>query len=280
MPFPPVPSGLQPRINGVSGAYLQPIRYGRNESGNYELYLLKGTEAEIMAQASAYASIIGISYEVTELPGNLWQLEVRFPYNADGLVSPATDYVESWEFFRQDHEKDLLECIDKAGIIATLTKAQISFIRNKIQNPPQGTSSDPPVAITDFAALDDPDGTPTNQTNAFIVYGLMQRGVRSYAVHVPMLRHTVITSSQYATQASFVNAGKLYSTASLIFDFDIPSGLLFNVAALNDTSSDPDLIYGWLKGYPTVNEVALLKYQIVQEFSYGWWAKLLYPDII
>jgi hypothetical protein len=265
-------------VTGIHGAFQQPGRWGRNESGNYEIWVIEGTRQEVRNAAAFYANIPGISYEVTESFGK-WHLEIRFPWNADGLVNPSTDLIETWEFFAQHTEKDLLEAQDNVGLVHTISDQQKEIIRTKILNPPDGSTSSPFTVLDDFAHTK-PGGVaiPGNAQNALTIYQLMQAGMKSYLMEAPMLRRTIITSNQYALGYSLFNVRKLLSTAYIANHEGLPNTLLFNVTNYvgADVSTDSKLAYGWFKMFPTIQQIALLKWQIVQEWAYGWWAKDVY----
>jgi hypothetical protein len=94
------------------------------------------------------------------------------------------------------------------------------------------------------------------------------------------LRHTQTVNAQYAIKASLTNVGKVLSTATLQNDESIPNGLLFNLPAFSlppqyvETSGD--LKYGWYKDFPTVRQIAGMKWNIEQEWQYGLYSVKLY----
>lgn len=254
-------------ITGGYGAWQQPGRWGRNEQGNYSLWSFEGTRREVAALAATFAQVQGLAYEVTEGFGK-WRLEVHFPYGMNG-IDPRTDKIENWEFFAQHAEKDLLDsAVENPNSVGLLTQNQIEKIRFFIQNPPDGTITKFPTQA-DFV-LDSTDGGLAG----FAIYGLMFQGVRNFPVEQPMLRRTVTTSNQYAVAYALTNIRKIISTATLVTLESMPTALLFNLPA--DVSNDNTRAYGWYKPFPTIQQVARLKWQIVQEWQYGLWATLIW----
>jgi hypothetical protein len=80
-------------------------------------------------------------------------------------------------------------------------------------------------------------------------------------------------SNNWAVPASLVNVGLVLSTATLSTFEGVPAGLLFNLPNLTLPAAfqNISLAYGWLKNEPTIQQIALRKWQIVQEWEYGLW---------
>lgn len=256
---------------GRPGAYQQPSQWGRNESGNYEVWSFEGTPQEIRNVAARFASVNGINYHVSQSYGK-WRLDVNFPWNADGLVLASTDVVVKWELFTQNPGKYLLNAVDNAGMIAQLSTFQKQKIKNLIANPPDPQAS--PIAASDF--VDSAHPNDGNSATAFIIWKYMQAGETEYLVEAPILRRTIITSNQWAPTYSMIGVRKLWSSATLYQAEAIPNALMFPITNLlsSDTSTDPNLVYAWYKHIPTVTNVALQKWQIIQEWTYGWWTQV------
>jgi hypothetical protein len=183
-------------ITGNQLPQLQPLQFGKNDTGNYSIV---SYEAANKAECAALVSILGvqqgINYEITESFGKS-RLTIHYPYSLYG-VNPATDAVELWEFFAQHAEKDLLEASVESDIISTLSINNIIQIRLMLQSPTLDVNGNPNVTTADFS-----DGNPTN---AVAVYQLMMAGVRSYPIEQPVLRHSLTTSNQYALRRSLAN---------------------------------------------------------------------------
>jgi hypothetical protein len=119
-----------------------------------------------------------------------------------------------------------------------------------------------------------------NPVGCYTLYNLMIRGQTSFAMFAPVLRQTQTVTAQYAIAASQLNVGKLISSSSLPTIENLPDDLLFNLP--EDTVTDQyiqipgDLLFGWFKKFPTVRQVARLKWQILQEWQYGLWPVVVY----
>lgn len=256
---------------GIKGAFRQPGQWGRSEQGNFTVWVYRGSKAAVYAQAASFAQTLGLAYDVQESFG-MWELRVHFPWSMNG-IDPRTDKVENWEFFASKSEKDLLDArVENPNTIGALTQQQVEKIRFFIQNPPDGKVTPFPAAadfVTDLGVTD-------GGANAFQIYQLENQGVRNFPLEQPILKHTIITSNQYAISYALFNIRRVISTLSLVAFESIPNGLLFNLP--NDLSTDPTRAYGWYKGFPTIQQVALLKWQISQEFQYGLWSTLIWNN--
>jgi hypothetical protein len=258
--------------NPPFGTWQQPGRWGRNETGNWTLWTYEGTKREVFLLAASFAETLGLVYEVTESFGK-WRLDVRFPFNMNG-IDPRTDKVDNWEFFASRVEKDLLDSkLENPQTVGILTPGQINTIRNFLLNPPDGSTNSPYPQASDFQRSNPPEDQ-ASAGNALIIYNLMARGFRNFPVEAPALRHTIITSNQYAVPYALVNVRKILSTATLINSENLPAALLFSLPA--DVSTDQQYQYGWYKPMPTVQQIALLKWQIVQEYHYGLWSTYIW----
>jgi hypothetical protein len=134
------------------------------------------------------------------------------------------------------------------------------------------------TGVTPVTTQQQPVPAATNPVGCYTMLLLVLRGQTSFPVFAPSLRQTQTVTAQYAIRASLLNVGKLISSSSLPTIENIPNDLLFSLP------SDPapsqieqfiqipgDLVYGWFKDYPTIRQVARLKWQIVQEWQYGLW---------
>lgn len=272
-----MPNAFNQTITGYKGAFQQPGRWGRNESGNYQTLYYEGSKQEVYNLAANVAQTIGLAYEVLESFGK-FRLEIYFPWTVNG-IDPRTDYTEKWELFAQHVEKDLLTARAHTAAVANLTVSQVQTIRFWVQNPPDPKTGPFPVP-SDFQKGTPPESI-NSALNAFAVYNLMAQGVTSFPIDAPTLRRTITTSNQYATAYALDKVGVIMSTNYIRNVYDVPYNLLFNLP--NDTWTDPNpnsptLVYGWYKKYPVIQMVALLKWSIVQEWEYGLWSTLLYGN--
>lgn len=261
------------KLTGQRSFFQQPGRWGRNESGNFDTWSFESNnKGQIYNLAAYFAQTIGLSYDVTESFGK-FRLDVYFPWNTRG-IDPRTDLVVKWEFFAQRVEKDLLSArVENPTSIALLSSNQVQEIRQLLLDPPDGTLKPFPIA-TDFQKSGE-----TNGALALSIYALMQQGVTAFPVEQPILRRTWTTSNQYGTQYALINTGRILSSATLAATENLPGALLFNIpnfSWIDPNPNAPSLAYGWYKRFPTIQQVALLKWNIVQEWEYGLWATLLW----
>lgn len=257
-------------LSGQKGAFYQPATWGKNESGNYSLWSFEGSKREVYALAAAYAQIQGLMYEVKESFGK-YRLDVRFPWNMQG-IDPRTDFVENWELFANTVEADILSTAIPSGVLDGVTAQQIAKIRFLLSQPPDPGDATNYPKQSDFTL----DGNATTGLNAYKVWLRMKKGVLNFPVEAPVLKHTITTSLQYAIPASLINVRKLMTTTSLYTLEGAPANYLFNLP-IDPAPTDPLLVYGWRKIFPTIQQVALLKWQIVQEYHYGLWDITFWP---
>jgi hypothetical protein len=183
---------------------------------------------------------------------------------SQAVAGGATEVpVDSWEFFANHCEKDVLEADNSP--VDSISLANKTRIRNFILNP-----SGPDGYVVTEDSFED-DGT---ETLPFDLYKQMQAGVRSIVVNAPTLRHTQTVSNVYTVKATLTNVGKIISSATLTILEDLPFGVLFNLPT--DVSTRYKQHYGWMKVHPTVRCAARFKMQIEQEWQYGLWSELLY----
>jgi len=111
---------------------------------------------------------------------------------------------------------------------------------------------------------------------AYSLYLLMKAGVENFPVENSKIQHTMVTSNQYAVKASFINQGRLISTASMYSVEGTPLNLLFNVPSMPLPTQfievAGDLQYAWRKIRPQVARLSRLKWRIVQTYQFGLWA--------
>ena len=119
---------------------------------------------------------------------------------------------------------------------------------------------------------------------AYSLYLLMKAGVENYPVEASSIRHTLVTSSQYYAKASFINQGRIISSASMTSVEGAPSTLLFSVPTLPSPLQfievSGDLQYGWRKIRPQVARLSRLKWRIVQNYQFGLWATKIFGNPI
>lgn len=248
-----------PRINGVKGAYLQPPRYGRNESGPYTLYTYEGSKNELLSSVSTIESLGGLWEMQESFSGAKCVLTVRYGVNAQGGTAEVP--VETWQLGAASVEKYILNA--DAPRISAFSRA----VREHLKQSVEGNG---------IPALYNA-GDPTN-SDLSELYDLMLEGVTSAVQFCPHLSHTMTVSTNWTVKAALTNVKRIISTASLPALESIPNTVLFNLP--NDVSTKPGLSYGWLKGYPEVQYGAWNKIQIRREWTYGLWATIIYGAVL
>ena len=261
---------------------MQPGHWGRNDAGNFQIWVFEGTKNEIQATAFQFSTIAGLSYSVQEGFGKS-RLEVVFPWNQDNLVPPATDKIEKWEYFTNTVEKDWLSAETPSGLSEQLTTIQKQVLRGYERNGPPNPPYNNQAAFEDdnreaFAL--DTSATPANLLLCYEAFLTLMQGVKSFQVQQPVVRRTTTTSIQYTIAASRINAGHLIRYDTLVAMENPPVALLFQLPNDPDPNSAPITFYGYYKSEPTIQQVALLKWQIVQEWQYGLWSGLIWGEPI
>jgi hypothetical protein len=242
-------------VNGTSGAYEQPQRFGVDSTGPYCIRTWRGTASAIATQYNTCVAS-GALAEVQAGFGT-HTVTARYPLTIGGAGGTETP-IDTWEFFASAVEKDFMQA-DIAAIEA-MNDADKYQLENLIANPP-ATPADVPAWNTTLGAD---------------LYTMYRAGVRSVLQNAPALRHTQTVSNQYTVAASLTNVGKILSTSTLVTAESLPSGVLFNMPIDVSTRSASSLVYAWFKHHPTVRAAARQKMQIEQEWVYGLWSTILY----
>lgn len=247
-----------PTINGASGAYEKPLRYGQSDSGSYTIRTWEGTQSAIESQAASLP--ITCTWEIREGVG-VYTLEARYGTAKGGSENdpPASDI---WEFTSNAVEKDILES-DNAAVTA-VSQLNIARIRDYILNPPKD-------------GIEEGDFDGATASSAFSLYKLMASGVKSVRVDAVIARHTQTVSLGYSIRPALTNVGKIVTSGSMLSQEGMPAAVLYNLP--QTVANDVRFIWGWYKKYPTVRMAAFSKMQIEQEWEYGRWAYLLYTAV-
>ena len=266
-------STIPPRINGRRAATMQPVRYGTNESGAYSIIPYEGTTREIQSIAAQWAGT-GAYYEVTQMPGGLAKLEVRLNWLFNQGNTAVEVPQDTWELDPKETEKDLLEAdFQNPGTVAILSKDDRQAVAKAL------TDNIGPTEINGdyFKDFADP-------ATAKSVFMLMHAGVRAMPFEASVIKRNRTVSSQYAVKTSYTNVGRLLSSATFQSLEGVPSSLLFNLPTLPDPAqyieTPGDLQYAWRKTRPSVQKIALGKWQITQNWQFGLWAVKLHGTVL
>lgn len=250
--------GSSVTINGQKGAYFQPARFGRTESGDYIVWEWEGTRQECLSKVPGILGSGGTYDYQQSVTGAKDKITARF---AAGIAGQPEVPVETWELTMAPFDKALLmvETLSLAG----LTKDEKDSLRELAANP----GSQPTLSF--FPG-----------SNADELQKLLLSGVTSKIIYVPTLHHTMTVSNQYKIKASQTNVGKIIKTSSLPTLEEFPTDeVLFELP--NDTdpavvASLPEVHYGWLKNGPEIRRSARNRLSVDQSWSYGLWSKFLY----
>jgi hypothetical protein len=245
-----------PIINGQRGAYPQPSRFGRNESGLYTIRIWEGTLREIY-QIAAVLEAVHALWEISEsYTGAKHRIEAHIPLSGPPDQWQAETAEEEWELFAQDADVDLLNAdVPPVNALLPTDRQEIQYY---IDHPP--------------AQGKDPVFKGSNPSVQLSLYHLMRNGYQSDEISRLTLRHTKTASKNYTFQSALNNVGRILQTKSLIPLEGVPSEIQHNLP--NQISGFSDVAYGWLKKFPTLRVHPFKRSQIEQEWIYG-----LYPPL-
>lgn len=247
-----------PNSPGSPESTEQPIRYGFSpQRGYFTIREWRGTKAGVEAVAN---SLAGGNWSWEIEGGAVYKL--RATLASDDVGGGAENPTTTWELLPNRVEKDILE---SALVQSLVTNTEIDRIKTAIE----GNTT--PLSIT-------------SGSNAEDLYNNMHAGQKSAVVFQPTLHKSQLVSRSYPVRAAVTNVGRIYSTATLTSQEGIPNTILFNLP--NDTSptddiaprSRPRMRYGWLKNYPTVQQVSFEKFQVSQTWEYGLWSFITYGE--
>jgi hypothetical protein len=121
---------------------------------------------------------------------------------------------------------------------------------------------------------DDPDAAQ--------FYRAVMRGVEARAVHQPVLRMTQTVSSVWRVRLAITNFDRIESGLQLAQYEGLPVDLAFNLP--NDVADNAarvgndvnEVLWGWLKCFPTCTRTGFGRYNLTQDWEYGEWAMCAY----
>jgi hypothetical protein len=251
-----------PTINGQRGAYPQPGRFGRNESGLYTIRVWEGTLREIYQVCAALESVHAL-WEITEsFTGAKHRIEAHIPLSGPPDSGTTETPEEEWELFAQDIEVDLLNAdVFPVNGLQPTDRQEIQYY---IDHPP--------------ALGKDPIFKGTFPGTQLDLYHLMRSGYQSQEVSRHTLRHTQTASKNFNYATALINVGRIISTNSVIALESVPSDVTANLP--NNVTPFADVVYGWLKKKPTLRSHPLKRSQLEQEWVYGLYPPLIYDNLI
>lgn len=261
-----------PVINGRRSAVIQPIHYGTNESGAFTIIPYEGTAREIQQIAAQWAAV-GAYHDVQLLPGGLAKLEVRLNWLFNSGNTAVEQPIETWELEAKETEKDLLDAdFLNPGTLSSLSKNDRQLVAKAI-----GDNVGPDGLGEALSGADD-------FATAASFFTLMRAGVRSMPMEASSIRRSRVVSNRYAVKASYLNVGRLLSTATFQSLESVPSNLLFELPATPSPQqfleTPGDLQYAWRKSRPDIQQIALGKWQIIQRWQFGLWAVKMHGVVL
>ena len=281
------------RISGDTIAQQQPISIHRDDAGETTTVPYESTD---FTKIYGLLPGLGVPYDYTDSFGKA-RLDIHYPYDFVNST-PQTQVTDLWEFFANKTDKDVLSADLPFGTLGPITPGDSQLIKVALSLQEQQIPIDEgwftiPLGAAGGPLLDgsgNPVAGADDASSAYSYFLIMARGLKDYPVFAPVLRHTQTVTSLYAIQASFVNVRRLLSRGTLIVSENIPAGLLFNIPfdpTVTQFIQDPpagafggDLQYGWFKDFPTVRQIARLKWNIVQEWQYGLWPIYIYGGVL
>lgn len=254
---------------GIPGPWVQPSEYGFNESGRFAVVPYEDVDKNKINQLALQCEQLGLSYRVTHSFGKS-RIEVQFSYNPDaGFDTP----IDLWEYSGRSVPKDILQAVTNTGITGTLSALNIEVIRlamaenwGLISNAPKDSIGVPTLNTGCFT-----DGNPNN---ALTIYNLMKSGMTDYPVRAPVIKHTQIVSAVYPVTLPQLNVGKIISTSTLqSLELTLPQWAISGLPSIAPPafSDGKQFVFAWYKNEPTIQQTALKKITVVQEYEYGLW---------
>lgn len=113
------------------------------------------------------------------------------------------------------------------------------------------------------------------------IVDLQTAGFDSVQVFPPVLRHTKMTRNDYTVKQSKTNVGKIYTTAQMYSIEGVPATLLVDLPTDSNPSRGDSIsvAYGWLKKFPTIEQVADGEWNITQEYDYDLWPTSIFTGV-
>lgn len=263
----------------------QPYRYGRREGGRYAVVPYESVSQSQIDALAAQADSAGLNYEVSLTHGKA-RIEIEYNWNnvAGSFAGQTTEAETTWEIVPGMAMKDLLDSNNPLALACTqgaLTEMKKRQLNGNLQ---ASTYYDPTTGLMTRQTWGTGAGI-TQFTNAeMTLYQLLLDGVEQVEVPTPVLSRTDIVTAEYIFPANFTNVGLIYSSATLISSYGVPSTVLFDFPndvdppayEIGNTGIYLVLQYGWLKKSPSVRQVTKQKWSIAQSWDYGLWSMALY----
>jgi hypothetical protein len=107
------------------------------------------------------------------------------------------------------------------------------------------------------------------------LYYAMKAGETEFPEEATIMRHSLVTSNQYAQQASYNNVNRIISSASMYSIEGVPTNIFFNIPTTPAPGAflvtPGDLQYGWRKIRPNVTRLNRWKWRIQTNYQFGFY---------
>jgi hypothetical protein len=247
-------------IQGESGPVKTGVEYGFDrQTGSFEQVTWEGTHDALQG----ILPDIGIpdSYLLSPTGTAKWRLTAR--YSGASTGEGGTTEVPI-------HEERLRFNQIQKSIFAVPAFVSVD---DEIKRYIEGNADEPDDdgALRNYVELVDP-------ALALTLWDLVSAGVKEQTIYQPVVVVTDTASANYAWNVGFTNYGRIFSTASMISDADLGASWQGNLP--DETSSTSGFEFGWLKSPPEIVNAGSTRSQLVQEYTYGLWATVMYGDLL
>ena len=228
----------------------------------------RGTEAYVREMES---DMILQGYTTQLTAGAVWELSASVAADTRDGNPPGmgpNDVVDTWELFANKVEKDILA--SDVTVVHSMTEPNIHWMRElangdkKASDWDSSTTAKTPPFSADFDSMQ--------------LFRAIIGGSKSQIIYQPTIRHTQTMPSGSTITAYTTYAGKIYSTAKLVSTYNVPSNIAsaLKASASHTRSSGLVLYDGWLMDHPSVTIAAGQRLQLVQEWTWGEWAPVMF----
>lgn len=240
----------------------QPVQFERGQQGYTLTRRWQGQYNPILAQ---YYSMLAAGFKctVSNIGGPAWEL------TAVGIIEIDLRY----EILYERGTKGLLD--SRLDIVKTCTAANKIILNTAFNEPNKYSFVAPPFV-----------GTAGEINQALQVYSLMTSGVKSVVEFFPTLKMSYLCNNTFQVFNNMARNGKILKTSTLINQTGTPANSIVPLlppdgpyetfAGLYPGSLVVPLYYGWMQMGPTVEQTAIAKITVAQEWNYGLWPPWMY----
>ena len=240
----------------------QPVQFERGQQGYTLTRKWQGQYNPIQAQYYTMLSA-GFKCSVSNIGGPVWELV------ATGIIEIDLRY----EILYEKSAKGLLD--SRLDIVKTLTAANKKIMNTVYNEPNKYLLTAPPFT-----------GTAGEINQALKVYSLWASGVKSVVEFFPTMKLSYLCNNTYQVFNNMARNGSILKTSTLIAQTGAPANSIVPLLPMdgpyeNFIGSYPGtlivpLYYGWMQLGPTVEQTAIAKITVAQEWNYGLWPSWMY----